>query len=180
VPFRKMAFDQLPVSLRTNLTVQETESAWYSVRVSGAEAQKQVALSGAFYFADKPFQLPSPINADVHASIVDAASGRPLPGTLTEVRFEGTIPRDHRRYSFTAGGAKLSVPGTSRLRAEAKGYAPATLSPVLDCPEIIQTVTGLADTDLVDWKTFERLKNQLRHVELVFRLQASEAPTPRR
>ena len=65
-----------------------------------------------------------------------------------------------------------TVPGTVRLRAEAKGYEPLTLSPFLDSPDLVRTVTEMSDSELVNWKTFERLAEQLSNIELVFRLRS--------
>ena len=140
------------------------------MRVLGSDAQRQVAVSGAFYFAAKSYRPPPPVRAQVRARIVDAQSGECLPGFLTEVSLEGPVGRDGERHHLKTGQAQISVPATVRLRAEAKGHAPLTLSPFLDSPNIVQTVTGLADTDLLDWKTFERLGKQLANLELVFRL----------
>ena len=55
--------------------------------------------------------------------------------------------------------------------AEASGYEPLTLSPFLDCPELVRTITQLSDTDLVDWKTFEQVRQQLSNIKLVFQLK---------
>jgi hypothetical protein len=63
------------------------------------------------------------------------------------------------------------VPGTVRLRAEVAGYAPMTLSPVLDNPQLVDFITRLSVSDLLDWSTFEQIRDQLSRVELVFRLQ---------
>ena len=63
------------------------------------------------------------------------------------------------------------VGGTARLRAEAQGYAPLTLSPFLNNPQLIKTVTSFRDEDLCNWQSFEELKRALQNVELVFRLR---------
>jgi hypothetical protein len=68
------------------------------------------------------------------------------------------------------GEARVSVPGTARLRANATGYAPMTLSPFLDSPDLVKTVTTFSDQDLVNWQSFDQLKRQLDDVDLVFRL----------
>jgi hypothetical protein len=94
-----------------------------------------------------------------------------LDGTLTEVNFDGTIARDGKRHILSKGEGRLRVPGTARLRGEAKGYTALTLSPFLDNPDLVKTVTGLTDADLLKWDTFEDLKERLGKVELVFRLQ---------
>jgi hypothetical protein len=94
-----------------------------------------------------------------------------LDGTLTEVNFDGTIARAGKRHILSKGEGRLRIPGTARLRGEAKGYTALTLSPFLDNPDLMQTVTGLTDADLLKWDTFEDLKERLGKVELVFRLQ---------
>ena len=65
-----------------------------------------------------------------------------------------------------------------RLRAEAKGYAPQTLSPFLDSPSLVELITRLSDNDLLDWRTFERIQRELSSVTLVFRLE--KRPTDNR
>ena len=67
----------------------------------------------------------------------------------------------------------MYVPGTVRLRAEARGYAPMTRSPFLDSPELVKTVTTFSEQDLSNWQSFDQLKRQLDNVDLVFRLQKS-------
>ena len=151
--------------------MKEPQTAWYCVRVSGNDSRKQVAISGAFYFADRGYRPPTPVQATVRVQILDAHSGKRLPGVLTEVIYYGTIPRDGTRHAIPTGEGRFSVPGTVRLRAEAKDHSPLTLSPFLDNPSLTQAVTSLTDEDLLDWKTFERLEQQVSNVELTFRLQ---------
>jgi hypothetical protein len=57
------------------------------------------------------------------------------------------------------------------LRGESPGYVPLVLSPVLDNLALVSTVTSLSDTKLLEWKTFEDLRERLSGVELEFRLQ---------
>src|SRR6266446_761811 len=169
-PFRNFLFEGHPGSIRTKITFQESTAAWYCARIFGPDPEKQVAISGAFYFEDHAGGRPSPVAAQVHAQLVDSESGKRLSGTLTEVTYYGTIPRTGKRHVLKLGEERLAVPGTVRLRAEAKGYEPLTLSPFLDCPDLVRTVTEMSDADLVNWKTFERLTKQLSNIELVFRL----------
>ena len=67
----------------------------------------------------------------------------------------------------------LTIPATARLRAEAAGFEPVTLSPFLDNPSLVETVTRLEDRDLMDWRTFERIQKLLGEVTLTFRLKKS-------
>jgi hypothetical protein len=69
------------------------------------------------------------------------------------------------------GEARVSVPGTVRLRADAEGYASMTLSPFLDSADLVKTVTTFSDEDLCNWQSFDQLTRQLENVELVFRLR---------
>jgi hypothetical protein len=158
-------------SFRTNTIIREEGNAWYCVRAFSGEGWKRLAVSGAFYFAEKGYHPPAPIPARVHTRILDAASREPLSGTITEVRYEGTIARSGKQHSLKHGETQLIVPGTMRLRAESDGYVPLTLSPFLDCPQLVETVTRLRDSDLLDWKTFDDLREKLGSVELVFRMQ---------
>jgi len=170
-PFRECVFSNLPASIRTNFVLHAEQSSWYCVRLWGGGVKKKMAVSGAFYFEDGAFRSPPAVRPRVHALIQDAHSGRPLSGSLTEVAYYGTLGQDGKRHALRTGEGRFSVPGTARLRAEADGYAPLVLTPVLDNPQLIGLVTGLGDADLLDWKTFERIKDQLSDVELVFKLQ---------
>jgi hypothetical protein len=171
-PFKNFFFKDHPESIRTNITFQESTTTWYAARIFGPDPKKQVAISGAFYFEDKALGRPTPVPAQVHAQLVDSESGKRLSGTLTELAYYGTIPRTGKRHVLKNGDQHLTVPGTVRLRAEAKGHEPLTLSPFLDCPDLVRTVTEMSDADLVNWKTFESLTEQLSNIELVFRLKS--------
>jgi hypothetical protein len=114
------------------------------------------------------------VRAQVRAQVLDAQTGVRIPALLTEVTFSGTVPRKGRRHRLPSGEGQVSVPGTARLRADADGYAPLTLSPVLDFPELMKLVTTFDAQDLLNWESFNRLKGQIENVELVFRLQKTE------
>jgi hypothetical protein len=103
--------------------------------------------------------------------VVDAATGRPLDATVTEVHDSAWKPRDGARHALTGGGGAFGFSGTARLRAEAPGYAPLTLSPVYDCPALADAITRLEDKDLLDWQTFEHLRALLADIDLTFRLK---------
>ena len=166
---REFALGTKPLSVQTNLTIVERETCWYCVRVFGPD--RQTAVSGAFYFVGGSYRPPQAVRARVSAHVVDAQSGAPVPSVLTELTYAGTIARAGKRHKLQTGQAHVSVPGTARLRAEAKGYAPMTLSPCLDSPDLVKTVTTFSDEDLCNWQSFELLKRQLENVELVFPLQ---------
>jgi hypothetical protein len=167
--WRELALENKPGSIQTNLTLSDREAAWYCVRVFGPDRER--AVSGAFYFTEKSHRPPQPVKAQVHVQVLDTETGKPVSAVLKEVTFSGTVAREGRLHRLQTGEARLGVPGTVRLRAEAKGYAPVTLSPVLDNPALVKMVTTFSDQDLANWQSFSRLKEQLDGVELVFRLQ---------
>ena len=167
--WREFTLKGKPGSIQTNLNLLEQETSWYCVRVFGPE--RQTAVSGAFYFADKSHRPPQPMRAQVRAQVLDAETGVRLAAVLTEVTFSGTVAREGRRHRLQTGEARFYVPGTARLRAEARGYAPMTLSPFLDSPDLVKTVTTFSEQDLSNWQSFDQLKRQLDNVDLVFRLQ---------
>ncbi|MGO8925371.1 MAG: CehA/McbA family metallohydrolase [Limisphaerales bacterium] len=167
--WREFALAARPDFVQTNLNFVEHGTSWYCVRVFGPD--RQTAISGAFYVADDSYRPPKPVLAQVLAQVLDAETGVRLPSVLTEVTFSGTVPREGKRHRLPTGEARISVAGTARLRAEAQGYAPVTLSPFLDNPPMVSTVTSLRDDDLCNWQTFEVLKRELENVELVFRLR---------
>ena len=154
---------------QTNVLIRQASPGWYCARAFEAEGRK--AITSAFYFANKNQHPPPPVPAGVHVVMVGADSGRPLAGRVTELVYEGTIGVPGKWHSIKHGEGHLTVPGTVRLCAESPGYRPLILSPFLDSPEIVATVTGLNDSDLLDWKTFDRLRDQLGRIELVFRMQ---------
>ena len=167
--WREFTLEGRPGSIQTNLNLLEQETSWYCVRVFSPE--RQTAVSGAFYFADKSYRRPQPVRAQVRAQVLDAETGARVAAVLTEVTLAGTVAREGRRHRLPTGEARVCVPGTARLRAEARGYAPMTLSPFLDSPDLVKTVTTFSEQDLSNWQSFGQLKRQLDDVELVFRLQ---------
>jgi hypothetical protein len=167
--WRQFTLEGNPGSMQTNLSLLEQETAWYCVRVFGPE--RQTAISGAFYFADRSYRPPQPVRAQVRAQVLDAETGVHVAAVLTEVTFSGTVAREGRRHRLRNGEVRLHLPGTARLRAEAKGYAPMTLSPFLDSPDLVKTVTTFSEQDLSNWESFDQLKRQLDNVDLVFRLR---------
>lgn len=173
-PWRTEAFARPTAAWRTNLVIRETESAWYCARVTGGTPSSR-AVSGAFFFDPEPHRPPAPVPAHVRARVVDAASGQPLDATLVEVAdCAGDAPRDLARHDAPGGAAEFDMPGTVRLRAEVPGRAPQTLSPVYDCPALVDAITGLDADALLDDATFDRFRTLLANIPLTFRL--SPAP----
>jgi hypothetical protein len=165
-----LLFDPPVSQCRTNLPIEALAGTWYCVRLFGSDPQKQRAISGAFFFDDKDRRAPTPVPALVNARIVEAGTGRPLAGTLTEVTYRGTLQRGGKKHAFVGGESHLAIPGTARLRAEVPGYAPVTLSPFFDHPALVEAITRLEDSDLLKWDTFERVRALLANVPLTFSL----------
>ena len=161
-------------AIQTNLPLHEAEDAWYCVRLFGGDPQRQRAISGAFFFDVKPHQPPAVVPAQVRVSLLDAVTGAKISGAVTEVVFHATEPREGTRHEISGGEGTLTVPGPARLRAEAPGYQPVTLSPFLDNPELVGAVTRLEAEDLLNWETFERFRGLLAQVRLTFRLQKAK------
>ncbi len=169
-PFRTQSFNPPLSSWQTNMVLNETEAAWYCVRAIGGEEGGR-AISGAFFFDPTPFHPPDPAACRVRVTILDAVSGHPLDALITEVLDVVRAPRDGIRQSVTNGQGVITIPGTVRLRADAPGYESLMLSPIFDYPPLVEAITRLTDLDLLDWATFERIRDLLDTVELTFRLQ---------
>jgi hypothetical protein len=155
----------------TNVSVRELEAAWYCARAFGSDPQRQRAITGAFFFDPPARERPAPVAAQVHARIVDSATGQLIPGTLTELTFSGTLAQEGPKHTLTAGESQVVLPGISRLRAEAPGYASLTLSPFLDNAPLLEFITRLEEKELLDWQTFERVRGMLADVRLTFALE---------
>jgi hypothetical protein len=168
-PSLAFTFSNQPACIRTSSKMQENQPAWYCLRL-WAGAKAQVAITSAFYFEDSDYHAPEPVSARVQARIIDADTEAPLSGSLTEVAYSGTLARAAKEHAFKNGQQTLIMPGTLRLRAQAPGYAPVVLSPVLDNAQLVAFVTQLNDKDLLDWKTFEYIREQFSDVKLLFKL----------
>ncbi len=169
--FQQHPLSDRPTSWATNLSIPGDPASWYCVRAFGANEGRQRAISGAFFFDERQWRRPEPVSATVRVRVEDADGGRPLKATLAECQYVGTQPRRGKRHRFSQGTGVVTIPATSRLQAEAKGYEPLTLSPVFDHPALIELITRLEDKDLADWRTFERIQTLLGQVPLTFRLK---------
>lgn len=170
-PVRTNLFSPAIPSFATNIVVSDQESGWYCVRLFGGDVQRQRAISGAFFFDPTPYQRPAPVPARVSITILDRATGQRLPASVTEVDFQGPQPVDGAKHLVAGGEDTITVPGWARLRAEAAGYRPLTLSPFLDDPALVNFITGLSADDLLKWATFERVRSLLSGVKLTFQLE---------
>lgn len=160
-------------SFRTNWMVQEAETAWYCVRLTGRDP-RQRAVSGAFYFEAADYAPPAPVPARITLRLEDAGDKHLLPGAVTELAYLGPVPRPEQSHALPTGEGVLKIAGTLRLRAEVPGYAPLTLSPVLDNPPLMDLITRLEERDLLDWRTFEQIRKLLGEVRLTFALKKTQ------
>jgi hypothetical protein len=92
-----------------------------------------------------------------------------LSAEIIEVNYLGTQALPGTAHTLTDGHGQLTIPATARLRASVPGYEPLTLSPFFDHPALLELVTRLSDEDLLDWRTFERIRALLGEVRLTFR-----------
>ena len=172
--YRQLVLEGHPTSFQTNLAIPESIASWYCVRLFGSDKPRQRAISGAFFFEDKPWRAPEPARARIRVQVRAAGSGRALDATLTEVDYSGTQPQSGARHRLPAGSGEITIPATARLRADAAGFEPVTLSPFFDHPALVETVTRLEDKDLLDWRTFERIRTLLGDVALTFTLPEAQ------
>lgn len=155
----------------TNFALAETEAAWYCVRVFGGDPQRERALTGAFFFDPSPYRPRAPVPVRAHIRLVDASTGQLLPGSVTEILFATRLSQEGKTHAIQDGEDHLVFPGHARLRAESAGYQPLTLSPFFDFPPLLQYVAELKAEDLVEWKTFEQVRQLLGEVQLTFPLR---------
>jgi hypothetical protein len=167
-------FEKIPLQARhasRDFQVRDESDAWYCARLYGSDPERQRAISGAFFFVKNGAERPNPVPIKVRIRVVDKADGRLLSGTAEEVFYQGTKPVTGKTHAIEAGGKTLQIPGTARIRVAVSGYRPLTLSPFLDNPKLLALITALQAEDLLDWETFERIRELLGRVELLFALE---------
>lgn len=155
----------------TTLTITESETAWYCVRLFGSEPKRQRAFTGAFYFEREPRLKPEPVRTRADIELVDAATGRRLSGVVREVQLLGPWEIPGEAHALPRGEMVLVIPATVRLRAEAPGYKPQTRSLFLDNPALLDFILRLSADDLLRWTTYERTRQLLEQVPVEFRLE---------
>jgi hypothetical protein len=158
-------------SFSTNLTITESEPSWFNVRLVGSDPRTQRAISGAFFFDAEPFVPPAPVPARISVALVDADTGAPLSGSVTELTFRGTLPEEGKTTAIIDVRKTMVVSGTARLRAQAEGYRHQILSPFFDDASLLTYITQLRAENLLKWETFEHVRALLNNVKLTFRLQ---------
>jgi hypothetical protein len=159
----------------TNTQLSLAQPGWFHIRAyaSGSPAQQR-AFTGAFYCRNPDYSKPQPTPAKAHIQILDAKSGNPITGQVTEVQFKPATPSDHASHKVPTSGLTLTFNATRRLRAEAAGYQPQTLSPILDYPTLLNKITSTTAEDLLNWETYDETRKLLGTIALTFQL----IPTP--
>lgn len=150
--------------------IRETERAWYVARCFGKDAS-EVAITNPVWFEQKGWKAPAPARARIVASVVDAASGTALDGSIEILRMVGKEAVVERMAAVSRGKATLETAGTARLRVSVPGYRPLTRSVFLDSPELLEFVTRMRPEQLTDWATFEKIRKLLGAVKLEFRME---------
>jgi hypothetical protein len=169
--FRRNELTEPSFSQHSELQITEPTPAWYCVRVLGGNATTQAAISGAFFVDTAPYHVPRPVYPRILVRMEDAQTRAPLSGKITEVKYLGPLRQLGTRHAIENGAAKIEIPGTVRLQAEADGYLPLILSPLFDSPALISRISGLTDDELGNWGTFEEIREMLNHLSLRFQME---------
>ena len=82
----------------------------------------------------------------------------------------GLTPASISRHDFRGGRFVLEVPATARLQVYVPGYHPQTKSIFLDSPALLNMTLSMHGAELIDWSTFEQIKELLGKVTLGFDL----------
>ncbi len=149
--------------------VNETDPAWYIARCYGAD-DMQVAFTNPVWFEPRDWRPPQPARAQVSITVLDD-KGKTLDGECDVLRMVGKEAFVETRLAFRAGTLTLDVPGTARLRVRVPGYKAATQSILMDYAPLRDLTINMRPEELTEWDTFEKLRAQLRHVSLEFRME---------
>ena len=149
--------------------LHEQETAWYIARCWGS-SEDQVAITNPIYFEGPGHKPPAQVEARVAGVVKDRGTGAPLEGDFEVIERVGLATGIKSRQPFRNGSFSVSVPGTARIRANAKGYIPEERSVFVDHAPLLDFILGLHSEQLVDWKTFEKVKTLLADVRFEFAL----------
>ncbi len=155
--------------------IGETGTAWYVARCIG-EADTEVAITNPVYFEGAGYRAPAPASARVWGTVTNA-SRQPLDGVMEIVRMDGRTAVKTGQVPITGGNFEATVPATARLRATARGYAPALKSIFMDYAPFLDGMLNMTPEQLSDWATYEGIRRELGNVRIDFRLPAS-SPAP--
>jgi hypothetical protein len=157
------------MEFQTGFEIDENHTAWYIARCFGSTPD-QVAITNPIYFEGIDSHLPQLVLARVTGTVNDRESGKPLDGICEVISMVGLTPVPLSRYEFSNGRFVLEAPATARLQVRVPGYQRQTKSIFLDSPPLLNMTLNMHCSELIDWSTFEQLKELLRKVALKFDL----------
>jgi hypothetical protein len=73
--------------------------------------------------------------------------------------------------AWASGEPGVSVPGTARVRVAIPGYLPETKSIFMDYAPLRELILNLHSEQLIEWATFEEVRELLGEVKLHFALK---------
>jgi hypothetical protein len=149
--------------------ISEIGPAWYIARCYGSD-DAQVAFTNPVWFEPRGWQPPRPARAQLGVTVVDSR-GKALDGDCETIRMVGKQAVVESQTRFHAGKVSLDAPGTARIRIRVPGYQTATQSILMDYAPLRDLTLNIRPEDLTDWSTFEKTRDRLRQVSLVFRME---------
>lgn len=152
--------------------IRESENAWYIVRCFGSSSD-QVAITNPIYFETPAYRAPESALATVNLRSTASGSGEALNGTYDVLEMIGRKPRVISIGEVKGGMATISAPATARIRLSAPGHAPQVKSIFMDTPDLMKLTTEMQLADLVEWTTYERVRDILSGINLHYDMQPS-------
>jgi hypothetical protein len=150
--------------------VEEEDTSWFIVKCYGTQ-WSQYAVSNPIYFEAPGYQVPQPAHAHVDLHVATAGSGRPLDGSYEVLDMIGRKPRILHTGQFTGGGVRFDAPATARIRVRASGCEPAMKSIFIDTPDLLKSTLEIQLPELLDWATYEKVRETLLQIQLKFEMQ---------
>lgn len=149
----------------------DEEGGWAIARCLGSDADNQVAVANPVYLERGRQRSPEPALARVKLTVRDSRTSAPLSGRCSVVQMVGRNAQVLQTEIVTDGSLVVAVPGTSRLRIEAPGYAPVMKSIFLDYAPVLNSTLNTRVEQLLDWSTFEHIRLMLNDVTLEFDME---------
>jgi TolB protein len=149
----------------------EEGGAWVLARCFGKDRDTQVAITNPIFFDPPGWKPPAPAQAKIRIRVADARTGQPVAAACDALERTGRQDRSLFRREAPGGVVELEAPATARLRVEAPGYKPAFRSIFLDHEPILRATLEMRAERLLEWSTYERLREALSRVEFDVRLE---------
>ena len=168
--YKSFALFDKPKTHTVDFEIDEEQTSWYIVKCYGSQ-WSQYAVSNPIYFEAPGFQAPQPAQAHVDLHVAVAGSGRPLDGSYEVLDMIGREPRILDTGQFTGGRARFEAPATARIRVRASGCEPAMKSIFIDTPALLKSTLEIQLPELLDWATYEKVRQTLLQIQLKFEMQ---------